>query len=205
VSGVVVKDRKKALLLLAGSRYDLAPGPKAGQAFRHGKAAPTRKDVCLLCDGERVVRDKFGRESTCESCQGRGWHKVDPMLNRQAREEWWEKPGRMEDLERQFKPDGLLRLARSSQDYYDSHGHYLPGVAVLALHYAAALAEAERERDRQQSRAEIAEIALEDVRAEEVIARLAAASPEGKVWGPERMRHDPELGWNRRTGRYDRR
>jgi hypothetical protein len=83
-AGVVVKDRKKALLLLAGSRHDLAPGPKVGQAFRHGKAAPTRKDVCLLCDGDRVVRDRFGRESACESCKGLGWHKVDPMLNKQA-------------------------------------------------------------------------------------------------------------------------
>jgi hypothetical protein len=83
-AGVVVRDRKKALLLLAGSRHDLAPGPKVGQAFRHGKAAPTRKEPCLLCDGDKVVRDKFGREAACESCKGQGWHKVDPMLNRQA-------------------------------------------------------------------------------------------------------------------------
>jgi hypothetical protein len=87
-AGVVVRDRKKALLLLAGSRHDLAPGPKVGQAFRHGKAAPTRKEPCLLCDGDKVVRDKFGREAACESCKGQGWHKVDPMLNRQARS--WE-------------------------------------------------------------------------------------------------------------------
>jgi hypothetical protein len=82
--GVVVPDRKKALLLLAGSRYDLAPGPKVGKAFQHGKAAATVKEPCLLCDGDKVTRDKFGRESTCESCKGRGWHKVDPMLNKQA-------------------------------------------------------------------------------------------------------------------------
>jgi hypothetical protein len=89
VSGVVVPDRRKALLLLAGSRYDVyAPGPKVGKAFQHGKAAATVKEPCLLCDGDRVTRDKFGREQPCESCKGRGWHKVDPMLNKQA--ESWE-------------------------------------------------------------------------------------------------------------------
>jgi hypothetical protein len=60
----------------------------------------------------------------------------------EARQEWWEKPGRMEDLEQRFKPDGLLRLARSTPEYYDSHGHYLPGLAVLALTYHADLVEA---------------------------------------------------------------
>jgi hypothetical protein len=84
MNGVVVKDRKHALILLAGSRYDLAPGPKVGKAFQHGKAAPTRKEPCQLCDGDKVTRDKFGRETPCESCHGRGWHKVDPMLNKQA-------------------------------------------------------------------------------------------------------------------------
>jgi DNA invertase Pin-like site-specific DNA recombinase len=89
MSGVVVPDRRKALLLLAGSRYDVyAPGPKVGKAFQHGKAAATVKEPCLLCDGDRVTRDKFGREQPCESCKGRGWHKVDPMLNKQA--ESWE-------------------------------------------------------------------------------------------------------------------
>jgi hypothetical protein len=51
-------------------------------------------------------------------------------VNRQ--DEWWEKPGRVEDLRLRFKPDGLLRLARSTPEYYESHGHYLPGLAVLA-------------------------------------------------------------------------
>jgi hypothetical protein len=89
MNGVVVPDRRKALLLLAGSRYDVyAPGPKVGKAFQHGKAAATVKEPCLLCDGDRVTRDKFGREQPCESCKGRGWHKVDPMLNKQA--ESWE-------------------------------------------------------------------------------------------------------------------
>jgi hypothetical protein len=89
MSGVVVPDRRKALLLLAGSRYDVyAPGPKVGKAFQHGKAAATVKEPCLLCDGDKVTRDKFGREQPCESCKGRGWHKVDPMLNKQA--ESWE-------------------------------------------------------------------------------------------------------------------
>jgi hypothetical protein len=84
-AGVVVHDRTKALLLLAGSRYDVyAPGPKVGRTFAHGKAAATVKEPCLLCDGEKVVRDKFGRESTCESCKGRGWHKVDPMIDAKA-------------------------------------------------------------------------------------------------------------------------
>ena len=89
--GVVVPDRKRALILLAGCRYDVyAPGPKAGRAFSRGKAAATVKEPCLLCDGEKVTRDKFGRESTCESCQGRGWHKVDPMLNAEHRGSWEE-------------------------------------------------------------------------------------------------------------------
>jgi hypothetical protein len=35
-------------------------------------------------------------------------------------------------LRRMFKPDGLLRLARSTPEYYDTHGDYLPGVALLA-------------------------------------------------------------------------
>lgn len=84
-AGIVVKDRRKALLLLAGSRYEVyAPGPKAGQAFKHGKAAATRKDPCQLCDGDKVTRDRFGREQTCESCKGRGWHKVDPMIDSKA-------------------------------------------------------------------------------------------------------------------------
>jgi hypothetical protein len=88
-AGVVVHDRTKALLLLAGSRYDVyAPGPKVGQAFKHGKAAATKKELCLRCDGDGVVKDKFGRESACESCRGRGWHKVDPMLNKEHQDSW---------------------------------------------------------------------------------------------------------------------
>jgi hypothetical protein len=73
----------------------------------------------------------------------------------EARQEWWEKPGRMEDLEQRFKPDGLLRLARSTPEYYDSHGHYLPGLAVLALTYHADLVEARAvaERTREALRA----------------------------------------------------
>ena len=84
-AGQVVPDRTRALLLLAGSRYDVyAPGPKNSRTFAHGKAAPTKKELCKLCDGERVLRDKFGREQPCESCGGRGYHKVDPMLNSDA-------------------------------------------------------------------------------------------------------------------------
>lgn len=82
MTGVVVRDRRKALLLLAGSRYEVyAPGPKVGRAFQHGKAAATVKELCLLCDGDKVTRDKFGREQTCDSCGGRGWHKVDLMVD----------------------------------------------------------------------------------------------------------------------------
>ena len=89
--GQVVRDRTRALLLLAGARYDVyAPGPKNSRTFAHGKAAPTKKEPCELCDGDKVTRDKFGRESTCESCKGRGWHPRDPMLNqdRQGATDW---------------------------------------------------------------------------------------------------------------------
>ena len=41
-------------------------------------------------------------------------------------------PEQMEWIRERFKPDGLLRLAHSTQDYYDSHGYYLPDVAALA-------------------------------------------------------------------------
>ena len=66
--------------------------------------------------------------------------------------EWWEKPGRIEGLERTFKPDGLRRLALSSPDYYDSHGYYLPSVAVLAMHYHAELARVSREAEQEATR-----------------------------------------------------
>ncbi len=39
----------------------------------------------------------------------------------------------MEWIRDRFKPDGLLRLAHSTQDYYDQKGYYLPDVAALAF------------------------------------------------------------------------
>lgn len=50
-------------------------------------------------------------------------------------------PEQMEWILNRFKIDGLERLARSTQDYYDTHGNYLPDVAALAH---AALKEVER-------------------------------------------------------------
>lgn len=41
-------------------------------------------------------------------------------------------PEQMEWIRVRFKPDGLVRLARSTQDYYDHKGYYLPDVAALA-------------------------------------------------------------------------
>ncbi len=38
----------------------------------------------------------------------------------------------MELIRGRFNPDGLLRLAHSTQDYYDQKGYYLPDVAALA-------------------------------------------------------------------------
>jgi hypothetical protein len=40
-------------------------------------------------------------------------------------------------LEQVFSPDALERLTRSGQDYYSTHGHYVPGLAALASHYLA--------------------------------------------------------------------
>lgn len=47
----------------------------------------------------------------------------------------------LEWIRDRFKPDGLLRLAQSTQDYYDHKGYYLPDVAALAY-------ENGRERDK---------------------------------------------------------
>lgn len=41
-------------------------------------------------------------------------------------------PGQMEWIQQRFTIDGLERLARSTQDYYDTHGWYLPDVSALA-------------------------------------------------------------------------
>jgi hypothetical protein len=41
-------------------------------------------------------------------------------------------PEQMEWIRDRFKPDGLRRLARSTPDYYEQKGYYLPDVAALA-------------------------------------------------------------------------
>jgi len=41
-------------------------------------------------------------------------------------------PEQMEWIHDRFKIDGLERLARSTQEYYDQKGYYLPDVAALA-------------------------------------------------------------------------
>ena len=53
-----------------------------------------------------------------------------PVANRPA--EPLRTPEQMEWIRDRFKPDGLQRLARSTQDYYDQKGYYLPDVAALA-------------------------------------------------------------------------
>lgn len=49
----------------------------------------------------------------------------------------------IERLEQTFPPDALERLIRAEQDYYRTHGHYVPGLAKLARHYLARLTEVE--------------------------------------------------------------
>ncbi len=49
----------------------------------------------------------------------------------------------LELIRNRFKPDGLLRLAHSTQDYYDQKGYYLPDVAALAYVTACELEQAE--------------------------------------------------------------
>ena len=92
-------------------------------------------------------------------------------VNRQ--DEWWEKPGRVEDLRLRFKPDGLLRLARSTPEYYESHGHYLPGLAVLAY------LDGQRVRDLEaalrEARPFVASRSYWDDRNMEVLGRIDAA------------------------------
>ncbi len=54
----------------------------------------------------------------------------------------------MRQIQTYFKPDGLGRLARSTQEYYESHGDYLPNVAALA-HAALLALEAAEAREKQ--------------------------------------------------------
>jgi hypothetical protein len=101
-------------------------------------------------------------------------------VNRQ--DEWWEKPGRVEDLRLRFKPDGLLRLARSTPEYYESHGHYLPGLAVLAY------LDGQRVRDLEaalrEARPFVASRSYWDDRNMEVLGRIdAALAPAEKEGG----------------------
>lgn len=71
-----------------------------------------------------------------------------PPLNIRTSVQWaW--------IEDRFKPDGLLRLARADRDYVDSHGHYLPDVAALALRYHGEAARLREERDAAQREADI--------------------------------------------------
>ena len=53
-------------------------------------------------------------------------------------------PEQMEWIHDRFKIDGLARLARSTPDYYEQKGYYLPDVAALAHAALSALDELRR-------------------------------------------------------------
>lgn len=87
------------------------------------------------------------------------------------------------ELRQMFKDDGLERLARSSYDYYSTHGDYVPALALLLLsekaEFAARLAAVEAERDEANAAiaslsADWADLGLKLDRAE---ARVEAAEP----------------------------
>jgi hypothetical protein len=90
MAGVVLKDRRKALLLLASSLHDYTAGPSTwsknplSSRTERGKDAPTTKEPCSLCDGKGVVFDKFKREETCGECSGRGWDWIDAYTRKRV-------------------------------------------------------------------------------------------------------------------------
>jgi hypothetical protein len=86
MAGVVLKDRRKALLLLASSLHDYSPGPKPGKSptssrVERGRPAASKKELCVACDGNQTTKDKFGRDVECKECAGKGFFLVDPMMN----------------------------------------------------------------------------------------------------------------------------
>lgn len=73
--------RLEALHALAWSLPDVQPAP-TGDAGMKGAIrgeVPGAWRLCDTCDGDRVVRDKFGRASTCPACGGAGRFRVDPF------------------------------------------------------------------------------------------------------------------------------
>lgn len=74
--------RLERLLALAWSLPDAirqpvtATGTIAGQQRR--EASPTAWALCVVCHGDRVVRDRFRREQPCGACLGAGRYRVDP-------------------------------------------------------------------------------------------------------------------------------
>ncbi len=69
----------------------------------------------------------------------------------------WRTPEQMRQIQSYFKPDGLGRIARSTPEYYETHGDYLPNVAALAHAALVALVAAEARADEAINRAEAAE------------------------------------------------
>lgn len=96
MTALVVRDRILACRLLAGALDDLTLGPSTWRKnplnYRHepGRPAPSVKEICLTCDGDKITRDKYGRSQTCADCEGRGWHLIDPMIQKDARA--WNEP-----------------------------------------------------------------------------------------------------------------
>lgn len=77
--------RRELILALAWSLPDAirqpitATGSIAGQQRR--EASPTAWAVCATCHGDRVVVDRWRRESACPTCLGAGRYRVDPYTD----------------------------------------------------------------------------------------------------------------------------
>jgi hypothetical protein len=81
--------RCRRVLLLLGSLNDVLPGPSTwtGTLVRRSAKAgpgPSHRLPCVPCEGRGRVRDRFGRESQCLTCNGHGVIDVDSYTSEQV-------------------------------------------------------------------------------------------------------------------------
>lgn len=81
--------RCRKVILLLGSLNDVLPGPSTwtGTLVRRAAKAgpgPSHRLRCVPCEGSGRVRDRFGRESQCPTCNGHGVIDVDGYTSEQV-------------------------------------------------------------------------------------------------------------------------
>lgn len=69
---------------LAWSLPDMQPGPTFQRTGAIRGESPSAWQMCNHCDGDGVVKDKFGRSEPCGECSGSGRFRVDPFTHQRV-------------------------------------------------------------------------------------------------------------------------